>query len=113
MSLKQDSHHHDGIMAFLSSNYYTHNATDLFSSWTNASKIEGAILEVAIIDKPSCQSAQTNKASFACGTDSICRNVSYGGYTCHCSNDFYTSSAYLSEGCMPQQGSTCLLFSKP
>ncbi|XP_066320560.1 wall-associated receptor kinase 5-like [Miscanthus floridulus] len=96
---------HPGIMAFMSiRDYYRENATHLFSSWTNASKIVGAALEVAIMDQPSCEIAQMNKASYACGgTDSICRNAYNGGYTCDCSNDFYTSNAYLSDGCMLKQ----------
>ncbi|KAG0533967.1 hypothetical protein BDA96_04G238100 [Sorghum bicolor] len=104
MAAKSDALHL-GIMAFVSEGgYYTQNATDLFSSWRNASKIVGAGLSVAIIDKPSCQSAQTNKASYACGTDSICRNASYGGYTCQCTNyNYYYDTAnyspYLLEGC--------------
>ena len=106
-----------GIMAFMSSEsgqYDVENATDLFSSWTNASDIYGAILEVAIMDQPSCKSAQMNNASYACGgTDSVCRNASQGGYTCHCSNYNYyygtTNNPYLSEGC--RQGVPCLLFS--
>ncbi|CAD6250180.1 unnamed protein product [Miscanthus lutarioriparius] len=96
---------HPGIMAFMSiGDHYMENATDLFSSWTNASKIDDAALWVAIMDQPSCKITQMNKASYACcGTDSICRNASHGGYTCDCSNDFYTSNAYLSDGCMLKQ----------
>ncbi|CAD6250176.1 unnamed protein product [Miscanthus lutarioriparius] len=93
---------HPGIMAFMSiGDYYMENATGLFSSWTNASKIDDAALEVAIMDQPSCKIAQMNKASYACGgTDSICRNASHGGYSCHCYNGYSTANAYLSEGCM-------------
>ncbi|OEL26656.1 hypothetical protein BAE44_0012325, partial [Dichanthelium oligosanthes] len=94
---------HPGIMAFMSDDdyyYYTENATDLFSSWTNASKIDGARLEVAIMDQPSCESAQMNNASYACASDSYCINASYGGYNCFCSNGYYTANAaYLPEGC--------------
>ncbi|CAD6250177.1 unnamed protein product [Miscanthus lutarioriparius] len=69
-------------MAFMSiGDHYMENATDLFSSWTNASKIDDAALWVAIMDQPSCKIAQMNKASYACGgTDSICRNASHGDY---------------------------------
>ncbi|CAL4886561.1 unnamed protein product [Urochloa decumbens] len=96
---------HPGIMAFMSDEgYYTENATDLFSSWTNASKIYGAELQVAITDQPSCKSARMNNASYACATDSYCRNASNGGYSCYCHyyNSYYTTNAYLSEGCTPQ-----------
>jgi hypothetical protein len=102
---------HPGIMAFMSfETDYMRNATDLFSSWTNASNINDAVLEVAIMDQPSCKSAQMNRASYACGgTDSFCTNASHGGYTCDCFNDYYTSNAYILEGCMVQ-GSTCFTF---
>jgi hypothetical protein len=106
MAARSDSVH-PGIIAFMANNYNTSN--DLLSSWTNASKLPG-LLEVAIMDQPSCKRAQTNKASYACATNSNCANASYGGYTCHCNNDqFYP---YLSEGCKPRQGSPCLFFSK-
>ena len=105
---------HPGIMAFMSDDGYdyTHNATDLFSSWTNASKIYHAALEVAIMDQPSCESAQMNNTSYACATGSSCENRFYGGYSCYCYNNNYNYNynAYLSEGCM--QGSPCLLYVK-
>jgi len=104
---------HTDIMAFMSyvgHYYYTDNATDLFSSWTNASKIYDAALEVTIMDQPSCKSAQMNNASYACATDSYCKNESYGGYSCHCYDGYYTDNAYLSEGCM--QGAPYLFLCK-
>jgi len=113
----QSDPRHPGIMAFMSDDgyYYTENATDLFSSWTNASKIYDTELEVAIMDQPSCKIAQMNKASYACATGSYCRDIeSYGCYCFHCynyNNNYYTANAYLSEGCM-QQGAPCLFFSK-
>ena len=107
----QSDPRHPGIMAFMSiEDHYMVNATHLFSSWTNASKIDDAALEVAIMDQPSCKIAQMNKASYACATGSYCRDESYGGYSCHCYNGYSTANAYLSEGCM--QGAPCLLFSK-
>ncbi|CAD6250178.1 unnamed protein product [Miscanthus lutarioriparius] len=43
---------HPGIMAFMSiKDYYMENVTDLFSGWTNASKIEDAALWVTDIDE--------------------------------------------------------------
>ncbi|KAG2660042.1 hypothetical protein PVAP13_1KG393600 [Panicum virgatum] len=96
---------HSGIMALMASNYYLQNATDLFSSWTNTSKIYGVDLGVAIMDQPSCERAQMNNASYACATNSYCANTSYGGYTCYYSNNYYTvnNNPYLSDGCTPQQ----------
>jgi hypothetical protein len=114
MSVQSDPLHL-GIMAFMSEEeYYTENATGLFSSWTNASNIDDAALRVAIMDQPSCKSAQMNRASYACGgTDTVCRNASQGGYTCYCSNYNYyygtDTNPYLSEGC--RQGVGCLLSS--
>ncbi|CAL4968112.1 unnamed protein product [Urochloa decumbens] len=103
MAARSDSMH-PGIMAFMSTNYYTQNATDLFSSWTNTSKIYGAQLQVAITDQPSCKSAQMNNASYACGTNSYCTNTSsYGGYYCYCPSSYYDQgNPYLSEGCTQQ-----------
>ncbi|CAL4968084.1 unnamed protein product [Urochloa decumbens] len=103
MAARSDSMH-PGIMAFMSTNYYTQNATDLFSSWTNTSKIYGAQLQVAITDQPSCKSAQMNNASYACGTNSYCTNTSsYGGYYCYCPSSYYDQgNPYLSEGCRQQ-----------
>ena len=107
---------HPGIMAFMSADgdYYTENATDLFSSWTNASKIDDAALWVAIMDQPICKIAQMNKASYACGgTDSVCTNAPDGGYTCYCPQYDDDINPYLSDECMQviQQGVPCLLFS--
>ncbi|KAG2660047.1 hypothetical protein PVAP13_1KG393800 [Panicum virgatum] len=100
MAARSDSMHPD-IMAFMSFEYYTQNATDLFSSWTNTSKIYGATLEVAIMDQPSCESAQMSNASYACATNSNCRNASssYGGYYCYCSGYSDQDNPYLLEGC--------------
>ncbi|XP_039789292.1 wall-associated receptor kinase 3-like [Panicum virgatum] len=100
MAARSDSMHPD-ILAFMSDDYYTQNATDLFSSWTNTSTIGDAILEVAIMDQLSCESAKMNKASYGCATNSNCRNASssYGGYHCYCSS-YYPNQGnpYLLEG---------------
>nr|TKW40474.1 hypothetical protein SEVIR_1G248300v2 [Setaria viridis] len=87
------------IMAFISGSglYYTNNVTDLLLGWTNTSKIDGAVVEVAITDQPSCESARMNNASYACATNSICINASsYGGYHCYCSRN---GNPYLFENC--------------
>jgi len=103
MAARSDSMH-PGIMALMSSDYHVQNATDLFSSWTNTSKIADGFLQVAIMDQPSCERAQMNNASYACATNSYCLNASYGGYSCYCGDNYYTANAaYLSEGCPPQQ----------
>ncbi|TVU29110.1 hypothetical protein EJB05_20660, partial [Eragrostis curvula] len=89
------------IMAFMSgTEYYQHNKTDLFSGLTNASNVEGAFLRTAIMDQPSCKSAQRNTASYACASRGQCRNASSGGYYCYC-NGYYSANPYLSEGCLP------------
>lgn len=109
----QSDPQHPGIMAFMSDEeYYMQNATDLFSSWTNASNIYGAVLEVAIMDQPSCESAQKNNASYACAANSNCRNASsYGGYNCYCSASYSDQgNPYLLEGCT-QGAPSSLLFS--
>ncbi|TVU29132.1 hypothetical protein EJB05_20684, partial [Eragrostis curvula] len=88
------------IMAFMSgTEYYQHNKTDLFSGLTNASNVESAFLRTAIMDQPSCESAQRNTASYACASRSQCRNASSGGYYCYC-NGYYSANPYLSEGCL-------------
>ncbi|TVU04450.1 hypothetical protein EJB05_49976, partial [Eragrostis curvula] len=89
------------IMAFMSwEEYdYMHNATSLFSGWTNASKVYGADLRIAIMDQLSCESAQRKNASYACATDSQCANASYGGYYCYCNTQTLTDNPYLSDGC--------------
>ncbi|RLM77905.1 wall-associated receptor kinase 5-like [Panicum miliaceum] len=108
IAARSDSKHPGAIMAFMSGGYYyyTQNATGLFSSWTNTSKIPGGFLEVTIMDQPSCERAQMNNASYACATNSYCANASYGGYTCNChsNGDYYTANnPYLLEGCTLQQ----------
>jgi hypothetical protein len=107
---------HSRIMAFMSSGgyYYEDNVTDLFSGWTNASKVDGARLNIAITDQPSCETALRNGKSYACAADSSCRNETYGGYTCSCPHHRFNrqmdeSNPYLSDGC---HGTPCLLFSQ-
>jgi hypothetical protein len=105
---------HSGIMAFMSRDAdYMQNANDLFSSWTTTSQIHGVVLEVAIVDQPSCQRAQMNNASYACATNTYCADASYGGYACNCDNGYYykANNPYLLEGCPPQgQGSLPVCF---
>jgi hypothetical protein len=101
---------HSRIMAFMSDGvyYFEDNATDLFSAWTNASKVDGAQLNIAITDQPSCETVLRDGKSYACAADSSCRNEPYGGGTCSCRYQ-YESNPYLSEGC---HGTPCLLFSQ-
>ncbi|KAF7081802.1 hypothetical protein CFC21_085709 [Triticum aestivum] len=88
---------HPGIMAFVSMIYY--NTTAIFSSWTDPSNIFDAMLSVTIVDQPSCQSAQMNKASYACSIGSSCQNSSSGGYNCDCSS-YRQGNPYILDGCM-------------
>ncbi|EEE57426.1 hypothetical protein OsJ_07625 [Oryza sativa Japonica Group] len=94
---------HHGIMAFMSyTDYYVRNASDLFLSWTNVSNVEGAELQFAITDQPSCGSALVNKSSYACTTGSNCQNISSGGYTCECTNRYLQGNPYILGGCNMQ-----------
>ncbi|VAI63994.1 unnamed protein product [Triticum turgidum subsp. durum] len=95
---------HPGIMALVSSNPYSYrdNTTDLFSSWTNPSTIDDASLRVAIMDQPSCVSAQLKNKSYACSNGSSCRDSSYGGYQCDCSS-YSGRNPYILDGCTRQE----------
>ncbi|EAZ23902.1 hypothetical protein OsJ_07624 [Oryza sativa Japonica Group] len=89
---------HPGIMAFMSSDYYISNTSDLFLGWTNTSNVEGTVLSFATIDQPSCERARMNNTSYACSPGSNCRNVSSGGYHCYCSG-YEQGNPYLLDGC--------------
>uniref|UniRef100_J3LF22 Protein kinase domain-containing protein n=1 Tax=Oryza brachyantha TaxID=4533 RepID=J3LF22_ORYBR len=94
-----------GIMAFMSyDDDYVSNASDLFSSWTNASNVYGALLQFAIIDQASCESARVKNTSYACSSiGSTCQNISSGGYTCDCTNRYIEgTNPYTLEGCNMQ-----------
>ncbi|EMS57883.1 Wall-associated receptor kinase 4 [Triticum urartu] len=95
---------HPGIMALVSRDpySYSYNTTDLFSSWTNASIIDDASLRLAIMDQPSCVSAQLKNKSYACSNGSSCRDSSYGGYQCDCSS-YSGGNPYILDGCMRQE----------
>ncbi|CAO2046698.1 unnamed protein product [Urochloa humidicola] len=93
---------HPGIMAFMSGvrSSIMDNVINPLPGWTNTSEIGGVGLDFAITDQPSCESAQMNYASYACGTNSYCTNTSsYGGYYCYCSSYSDQGNPYLSEGC--------------
>lgn len=92
---------HPGIMAFVSNDYfdYSGNTTALFSTWTNASNIDDAMLSVTIMDQPSCESAQMNNANYACSKGSRCQDSSSGGYWCYCS-PYLQGNPYILDGCM-------------
>uniref|UniRef100_A0A0E0GA33 Protein kinase domain-containing protein n=1 Tax=Oryza nivara TaxID=4536 RepID=A0A0E0GA33_ORYNI len=86
------------VYVFLSEDY-NFNTTDLYSPWT--SKRVFTSLEAFVMDQPSCESALANKASYACSTNSLCQNMSGGGYMCYC--DPVSSSGanpYVLDGCI-------------
>ncbi|KAF7081818.1 hypothetical protein CFC21_085728 [Triticum aestivum] len=90
---------HPGIMALVSNypDYYIDDVgADLFSSWTNEIQAE---LRVAIMDQPSCVSAQLKRESYACSNRSSCRNSSFGGYQCVCPS-YNGDNPYMLHGCM-------------
>ncbi|KAF7076803.1 hypothetical protein CFC21_081407 [Triticum aestivum] len=95
---------HPGIMALVSRDPYSYryNTTDLFSSWTNASIIDDASLRLAIMDQPSCVSAQLKNKSYACSNGSSCRDSTYGGYQCDYSS-YSGGNPYILDGCMRQE----------
>ncbi|PAN07184.1 hypothetical protein PAHAL_1G317500 [Panicum hallii] len=105
MAARSDSVH-PGIIASMGKSDASNYA---LLPWTNARKLPG-LLEFAIMDQPSCERAQTNKASYACATNSDCAIASYGGYTCYCNNNGQFNP-YLSEGCTdynPEPKEQCL-----
>lgn len=86
------------VYVFLSEDY-NFNTTDLYSPWT--SKRVFTSLEAFVMDQPSCESALANKASYACSTNSLCQNMSGGGYMCYC-HPVSSSGAnpYVLDGCI-------------
>jgi hypothetical protein len=100
-------------MAFVSPRFeYISNATAVFSGWTNRSNIDDAVLNVAIVDQPSCQSAKKNNASYACSNGSSCQNSSSDGYLCDCSY-YEQGNPYILDGCMQGVHPALLFFSSP
>jgi hypothetical protein len=93
------------------SEHYDFVIDDLYASWVNTSNVKGMLLDIAIMDQPSCASAQSeeNKDTYACNSESICKDVpvSRGGYNCFCPGQT-DGNPYVLDGCI--QGSCSLLF---
>uniref|UniRef100_J3LF18 EGF-like calcium-binding domain-containing protein n=1 Tax=Oryza brachyantha TaxID=4533 RepID=J3LF18_ORYBR len=90
---------HPGFMAFMSNGYYEPNTSEIFSGWTNASSVEGMVVQFASIEQPTCERAQASNTSYACSSSSNCRDVSTGGYSCDCS-PYGSGNAYILDGCI-------------
>ncbi|CAD6246118.1 unnamed protein product [Miscanthus lutarioriparius] len=85
------------------SEYYHFVIGDLYASWVNTSNVRGMLLDIAITDRPSCASAQSqeNNDTYACNSESICRDlpVSRGGYNCFCPGQM-EGNPYVVAGCI-------------
>uniref|UniRef100_J3LF21 Protein kinase domain-containing protein n=1 Tax=Oryza brachyantha TaxID=4533 RepID=J3LF21_ORYBR len=96
--------HRDSItvpstVKILVAEYYEFDSNDLYSSWINTSNIDyNTLLDFAVVDQPSCEIASTNKTSYACDTNSLCRNASFKGYSCYCKNR--VGNPYVLDGCI-------------
>ncbi|KAE8779877.1 Wall-associated receptor kinase 5 [Hordeum vulgare] len=89
----------NSIKVFLAEDYDFHTA-DIYSSKVDERNVDGSYLSMAITDQPNCEDAQKNKSSYACSADSVCRDLSSGGYSCHCLS--YTDddkNPYILDGC--------------
>uniref|UniRef100_A0ACD5Z2G5 Uncharacterized protein n=1 Tax=Avena sativa TaxID=4498 RepID=A0ACD5Z2G5_AVESA len=80
---------------------YNFNTSDIYSSRINESNVDGALFQTAITDQPTCESAQKNKATYACNYESDCQDVSSGGYECWCPGNtaVQEDNPYVMDGC--------------
>ncbi|KAK1618338.1 hypothetical protein QYE76_023855 [Lolium multiflorum] len=91
------------VKVFLA-NSYTFVTSDIYSSRVDESKAGVVTFEIAITDQPSCESAQKNKATYACNHKSYCMDRPSGGYTCWCNNGGLKENPYIMGGCTQQGG---------
>jgi hypothetical protein len=90
------------------SQYYEFVADDVYTSWVNTSNVDDMLFYIAIMDQPSCASAQSqeNKNTYACSSESICDDdlppvVSQGGYNCFCpGRQIEGVNPYIEDGCI-------------
>ncbi|MCL7024198.1 hypothetical protein MKW94_025144, partial [Papaver nudicaule] len=85
------------VSAFLIDHEYS-GVQDLLQLATNDSSVP-VILNWAINDVATCEEAQRNPGSYACGRNSYCLESQNGpGYHCKCSKG-YEGNPYLQDGC--------------
>ncbi|KAI4983344.1 hypothetical protein ZWY2020_023836 [Hordeum vulgare] len=88
----------NSIKVFLAEDYDFHTV-DIYSSKVDDRNVGGAYFSVVIMDQPNCEDAQKNKSSYACSADSVCRDLSSGGYWCRCPSYADDENPYLMDGC--------------
>uniref|UniRef100_A0ACD5ZCF1 Uncharacterized protein n=1 Tax=Avena sativa TaxID=4498 RepID=A0ACD5ZCF1_AVESA len=86
------------VKVFLAEHYYF-DTSDIYSSRINESNVGGPLFFTAITDQPSCESAQKNKATYACNDESYCRDMPSGGYACSCPVYARDDNPYVMDGC--------------
>ncbi|KAI4983328.1 hypothetical protein ZWY2020_023820 [Hordeum vulgare] len=97
----------DSIKVFLAA-YYDFHTVDIYSSKVDERNIGVSYLRMAITDQPNCEDAQKNKSSYACSADSVCQDLSSGGYFCRCRHA-YDGNPYILDGCDQGQEFTLYL----
>jgi hypothetical protein len=75
---------------------------DVYASWVTTNNVMSMLLDITITDQPSCASAQSqeNKDTYACTSESICYDVSQGGYSCFCPPGQIEDNPYIEDGCI-------------
>ncbi|KAM0835114.1 hypothetical protein ACQ4PT_063148 [Festuca glaucescens] len=90
------------VKVFLA-NSYTFATNDIYSSRVDERNVLGAVFSIAITEQPSCESAQKDKATYACSYGSDCQDLNSGGYSCSCpgGNAAREDNPYMMGGCSP------------
>ncbi|KAF7087280.1 hypothetical protein CFC21_090478 [Triticum aestivum] len=89
------------IKVFLAGDYKFHTV-DIYSSKIDERNVAWPYFSMTITDQPNCESAQKEKSSYACSTDSDCLDLPSGGYSCFCRRYTNNDNPYLRDGCQQQ-----------